>query len=90
MPIYEYRCASCGHQLEAIQKMSDEPLKDCPACGKADLKKLISAGGFQLKGKGWYATDFKGGSCKPSESGGSSSGSGPAGGCCNGGACGCG
>ena len=59
MPIYEYECGSCGHRLEAIQKMSDPVLKDCPACGKSTLKKLISATGFQLKGSGWYATDFK-------------------------------
>ena len=60
MPIYEYECGSCGHRLEAIQKMADLALKDCPACGKAALKKLISATGFRLKGSGWYATDFKG------------------------------
>jgi putative FmdB family regulatory protein len=84
MPIYEYRCQSCGHALEAMQKMSDEPLKDCPACGKSDLKKLISAGGFQLKGSGWYATDFKGG-CPAADSGGKK----PEG-CGGGGACGCG
>lgn len=59
MPIYEYECGSCGHRLESIQKMSDPALKNCPACGKAKLKKLISAAGFQLKGSGWYATDFK-------------------------------
>ncbi len=59
MPIYEYECGSCGHRLESIQKMSDPALKDCPACGKPTLKKLISAAGFQLKGSGWYATDFK-------------------------------
>ena len=65
MPIYEYRCDSCHHELEIIQKFSDATLKDCPACGKATLKKLVSAGGgFQLKGSGWYATDFKGGSKK--------------------------
>lgn len=73
MPIYEYQCESCGHQLEAIQKMSDPALKDCPACGKGVLKKLISATAFQLKGTGWYATDFKGGGKKKdaSESSGS-------------------
>ncbi len=59
MPIYEYECGSCGHRLEAIQKMSDPALKDCPACDQPMLKKLISASGFQLKGSGWYATDFK-------------------------------
>jgi putative FmdB family regulatory protein len=60
MPIYEYRCEACGHQLESIQKFSDAALTDCPSCGKPALKKLISAGGFQLKGSGWYATDSKG------------------------------
>lgn len=59
MPIYEYQCAQCGHQLESFEKMSDAPLKDCPACGKPTLEKLISAAGFQLKGTGWYATDFR-------------------------------
>jgi putative FmdB family regulatory protein len=66
MPIYEYRCESCSHELEAMQKFSDAPLADCPACGKPTLKKLISAAGFQLKGSGWYATDFKNkGGAKP-------------------------
>ncbi len=64
MPIYEYACEACGHGLEAMQKMSDEPLKKCPACGEERLKKLISAGGFRLKGSGWYETDFKGGKAK--------------------------
>jgi putative FmdB family regulatory protein len=59
MPIYEYRCADCGHELEAMQKLSEPTLTDCPACGKPALKKLISAAGFQLKGSGWYASDFK-------------------------------
>jgi putative FmdB family regulatory protein len=59
MPIYEYRCTSCGHELEKIQKMSDDPLTDCPACGQAALKKLVSAAAFRLKGGGWYETDFK-------------------------------
>src|SRR5512135_3210123 len=59
MPIYEYRCASCGHELEALQKLSDAPLTECPACHKPDLKKLVSAAGFQLKGSGWYVTDFR-------------------------------
>jgi putative FmdB family regulatory protein len=61
MPIYEYRCSSCGHELEALQKLSDAPLTDCPACRQAGLVKLVSAAGFHLKGSGWYATDFKGG-----------------------------
>lgn len=59
MPIYEYRCQSCGHELEKLQKISDPPLADCPECGKPDLTKLISAAGFRLKGGGWYETDFK-------------------------------
>ncbi len=59
MPIYEYRCDACGHELEAIQKISDAPLTDCPGCGTAALKKKISAVGFRLKGSGWYETDFK-------------------------------
>jgi len=61
MPIYEYRCADCGYQKEHLQKMSDAPLSVCPACGKGNYAKLLSAAGFQLKGSGWYATDFKGG-----------------------------
>ncbi len=60
MPIYSYRCASCGHSLEALQKVSDAPLRDCPACGATELRKQLTAAGFQLKGSGWYATDFKG------------------------------
>jgi len=59
MPIYEYRCAGCGHELEALQKLADAPLKDCPSCGQSKLSKLVSAAGFRLKGSGWYATDFK-------------------------------
>lgn len=59
MPIYEYQCAACGHHLEAMQKLSDAPLKDCPQCGAASLKKLISKSAFRLKGGGWYETDFK-------------------------------
>ena len=64
MPIYEYRCDACGCELEQIQKFSDPALIDCPKCGEPKLKKLISASGFQLKGTGWYATDFKTGSGK--------------------------
>jgi len=64
MPIYEYTCTSCGHEHEAMQKMSDAPLVECPACGKPNLKKQISAAGFRLKGSGWYETDFKGGNKK--------------------------
>jgi putative FmdB family regulatory protein len=65
MPIYEYRCEGCSHELEALQKFSDATLTDCPSCGKPLLRKLVSAAGFQLKGTGWYATDFKGSSKKP-------------------------
>ena len=65
MPIYEYRCGACGHELEALQKLSESPLTECPACGKARLAKLVSAAGFQLKGSGWYATDFRNSGAKP-------------------------
>ena len=65
MPIYEYRCASCGHQQEFLQKVSDAPLTVCPQCGKATFTKMVSAAGFQLKGSGWYATDFKNSGTKP-------------------------
>lgn len=58
MPIYEYQCSKCKHQLEVIQKMSDEPLTECPECHQSALTKLISASGFQLKGSGWYVTDY--------------------------------
>ena len=61
MPIYEYRCSSCGHELEALQKLAEAPLVVCPSCNADALVKLVSAAGFQLKGSGWYATDFKGG-----------------------------
>lgn len=60
MPFYEYECAACGHQLEAMQKFSDAPLRKCPSCGKNKLKKLMSAPAFRLVGGGWYETDFKG------------------------------
>ncbi len=65
MPIYEYRCSDCGYQHEYLQRMSDAPLTDCPECGKRTLNKLVSAAGFQLKGGGWYATDFKNNGAKP-------------------------
>jgi putative FmdB family regulatory protein len=64
MPIYEYRCGSCGFEKEYLQKLSDAPITDCPTCGKPAMTKLVSAAGFQLKGTGWYATDFKNGSRK--------------------------
>jgi putative FmdB family regulatory protein len=60
MPFYEYQCKNCGHELEAMQKVSDAPLKKCPHCGKSQLQRLMSAPVFRLKGKGWYETDFKG------------------------------
>ena len=59
MPIYEYRCESCGHELDALQKLSDGPLQDCPDCQAPSLRRLISAPSFRLKGDGWYETDFK-------------------------------
>ena len=59
MPIYEYECHACGHRLEKLQKISDPPLTDCPACGEPGLRKLVSAVAFRLKGAGWYETDFK-------------------------------
>jgi putative FmdB family regulatory protein len=65
MPIYEYRCAECGAQKEILQRISDAPLKDCPECGKPALQKLVSAAGFQLKGTGWYVTDFRDKGSKP-------------------------
>ena len=64
MPIYEYCCQECGHSLEAIQKLADAPLTDCPECGKAALKKQVSAPAFRLSGGGWYETDFKTGDKK--------------------------
>lgn len=64
MPIYEYECESCGHHHEALQKMTDAPLTDCPECGEPRLRKLVSAAGFRLSGGGWYETDFKTGEKK--------------------------
>ncbi len=84
MPFYEYRCEACGHQLEAMQKMSAAPLTDCPACGKPALQKLISAAGFQLKGSGWYQTDFK---SKGGDKAGTASSSAAGGHACAGGTC---
>ena len=68
MPIYEYQCQACDIKIEKIQKMSDDPLVDCPECTKPSLKKLISAAGFRLKGSGWYETDFKSSSGQPATS----------------------
>jgi len=59
MPIYAYRCESCGFAKDVLQKLSDAPLSDCPECGKPAFKKQLTAAGFQLKGTGWYATDFR-------------------------------
>jgi putative FmdB family regulatory protein len=67
MPIYEYRCDACGHQEEFLQKISEPPLTECPVCKMNSFNKLLSAAGFQLKGSGWYATDFKNRSAKPAE-----------------------
>ena len=66
MPIYEYRCGKCGHEQEFLQKITERPIARCPACGSAKFHKQLSAAGFQLKGSGWYATDFKGGK-KPAD-----------------------
>ena len=102
MPIYAYKCGSCGHAKDVLQKVSDAPLTDCPSCGAPAFSKQITAAGFQLKGSGWYATDFRGGSTggaaktdassdsKPADSGSSTKSDAPsasAGGC--GGGCAC-
>ena len=95
MPIYAYKCESCGHARDVLQKISDAPLTDCPACGASAFRKQLTAAGFQLKGSGWYATDFKGGAsggtaaaaatvAKPAES---TAGTAPAAAC--GGSCAC-
>jgi putative FmdB family regulatory protein len=65
MPIYEYKCSACGHQEDHLQKMAEAPLTKCPACGKKKYAKQLTAAGFQLKGSGWYASDFKGSGKKP-------------------------
>jgi putative FmdB family regulatory protein len=64
MPIYEFQCQACDHELEVLQKISDEPLRVCPSCGESELKKKVSAAAFRLKGGGWYETDFKTGDKK--------------------------
>ena len=80
MPIYAYKCESCGHAKDVLQRMSDAPLTDCPACGTPMFKKQLTAAGFQLKGSGWYATDFKNGAAAPAPAADKSdSGSGTAG-----------
>lgn len=75
MPIYAYKCESCGAAKDVLQKISDPALTDCPACGKATFRKQVTAAGFQLKGNGWYATDFRGGSSGSAASTSSSAGS---------------
>jgi putative FmdB family regulatory protein len=98
MPIYAYRCSACGHAKDVLQKMSDPVLSTCPACGAEAFSKQLTAAGFQLKGSGWYVTDFKGGSGgasapatakadEPAAASSSSSDAAPAAGC--GGACAC-
>ncbi|HOX89657.1 MAG TPA: zinc ribbon domain-containing protein [Burkholderiaceae bacterium] len=67
MPIYAYKCTACGHEKDVLQKVSDAPLTACPACGAESFAKQLTAAGFQLKGSGWYATDFKGGAKPASE-----------------------
>ena len=78
MPIYDYQCKAGGHQMEAIQRMSDAPLTDCPACHQPALSKQVTAASFRLKGKGWYETDFKTGKRKHGTQESSSSGGGDA------------
>jgi putative FmdB family regulatory protein len=65
MPIYAYKCGSCGHAKDVLQKLSDAPLTECPACGVSAFSKQVTAAGFQLKGSGWYATDFRGSGAAP-------------------------
>ncbi|MFZ5555783.1 MAG: FmdB family zinc ribbon protein [Pseudomonadota bacterium] len=86
MPIYEYRCQSCGFQKEFLQKVGEPLLTTCPDCGQEAFQKLLSAAGFQLKGSGWYATDFKGGAGKPKTESSESASTGHG---CAAGACGC-
>lgn len=87
MPIYEYQCQACGHEHEALQKLSDVPLIHCPACSEPELKKKISAAGFRLKGGGWYETDFKSGTKKNVAGENTSKPAAPAPACCKGGSC---
>lgn len=74
MPIYAYRCEACGHAKDVLQKMSDQALTTCPACGAEAFKKQLTAAGFQLKGSGWYATDFRGGAAAASSAAGATAG----------------
>lgn len=92
MPIYEYQCQACGHEHEALQKLSDAPLILCPACTEPELKKKISAAGFRLKGSGWYETDFKSGAKKNvagenTSTAAATPAAAPAPACCKGGSC---
>ncbi|WP_456414881.1 FmdB family zinc ribbon protein [Thiolapillus sp.] len=90
MPFYEYRCGACKHEFEAMQKMSDAPLQNCPECGEPELVKLVSAAGFRLKGGGWYETDFKSGKKKNLVESAKEKSAAAGGGGCGGGKCGCG
>ncbi len=78
MPIYAYRCSSCGHAKDVLQKMSDDALTTCPACGAESFSKQVTAAGFQLKGSGWYQTDFRGGSAAPAAATGAAAPAAPA------------
>jgi putative FmdB family regulatory protein len=89
MPIYGYQCQACSHDFEVMQKVSDPAPQACPACGRAEVRKLLTAAGIQLKGKGWYATDFKGGAAPTGDKDGGGSEPGPAAGGCGSGTCGC-
>ena len=84
MPIYAYRCATCGHSRDVLQKMSDPVLSVCPVCGADQFQKQVTAAGFQLKGSGWYATDFKGGAA-PAAAAAAGAGAAPAAGDASGG-----
>lgn len=74
MPIYAYKCESCGHAKDVLQKISDAPLTVCPACGEPAFRKQLTAAGFQLKGSGWYVTDFRGGNSTGGKTGGDAAG----------------
>jgi putative FmdB family regulatory protein len=87
MPIYEYRCSRCGHQQEFLQKLSDPPHTRCTKCGEESFSKMVTAAGFQLKGSGWYATDFKSGSTPAPKAEGAKEGGQPAAPACGTGAC---
>lgn len=88
MPTYEYECQACGERHDIFQRMSDDPLVDCPGCGKPELKKLLSAAAFQLKGSGWYQTDFRNNDKNSGKQDSGSAGS-PSASACGTGDCGC-